>query len=597
MMTEDELYFCESCNAGAWGMDERGSNGQRIVNFHIEHGHKVVRWYKPEPTLKDGVIGIPSYTKPKKERDDWRLEKMFEDGRGELSEEIASYELIKLLITSKQIIGKPNLRDELKDWLKRFAYDSIKPNEIIDNVFAHSETFQEIKKIAFELGKKKINVLFDSEQFVETAYWLMGRYNIKRIEVDGNLLFFNDCYYEKKGEDLIKRETTEIMVDSKKNNRNEVVEYIKDSCPVIKAEDIEKFVHLKCLKNGIYNIKTREFHNKFNPDYIILNQIPNNFDETKTFEKIDEKVSEIIEDKKDKQTFYDFLGTCLHPYTGIDFQFGGVGRPGTGKSKICDLVIDVLGADNVSESSIHLIAKDQTTQLDIAYKFCNIDRDVLPEDITHTDVIKKWITQDRFRARAIYEHSGDFRPTARWMFMSNDLYEIPNHDDAEAIYQRTYLARIDHQFRNTTQEIKNAIKRVSTPEQLDGFITYLCKNSSQIYDMQNIHYPTNSKIVSALWNQYGNRIGDFIKKWTKKGIGLKVEKSDVWDKWLGESLKKELPAKGKNTFYKQFEEIIGMTATKGRDGDILGYFYNGLRLKTVEEVVKEETEGLKEKES
>ena len=596
-MTEDELYFCESCNAGAWGMDEKGFNGVRIVNFHIEKGHKVVKWKKPEPTLKDGVRVIESFSKPKKERDDWRLEKMFEDGRGELSEEIASYELIKLLISSKQIIGKPNLRDELKDWIKRFGYNNIEPKKIIDSVFDNSNVFQEIKSIAFDLGRKKINVLFDSEQFVETAYWLVGRYNIKRIEVDGKLLFFNDYYYEEKGEELIKRETTKIMLDSKKNNRNEVVEYIKDSCQLIKHEDIEKFVHLKCLLNGIYNIKTREFTENFNPDYIILNQIPHNFDETKTFEKIEEKVAQIIEDKKDRQTFYDFLGTCLHPYTGIDFQFGGVGRPGTGKSKICDLVIDVLGVDNVSESSIHLIARDQTTQLDIAYKFCNIDRDVLPEDITHTDVIKKWITQDRFRARAIYEHSGDFRPTSRWMFMSNDLYEIPNHDDAEAIYQRTYLAKIDHQFRNTDQEVKNAIKVVSTPDQLDGFITYILKNASQIYEMQNIHYPTNSKIVSAIWNQYGNRINDFIKKWFVKGITFKIEKSDVWDKWLGESLKKELPAKGKNTFYKQFEEILGMTATKGRDGDILGYFYNGLRLKTDVEMAQEETISLKEKES
>ena len=595
MMSSEELYFCQSCDAGPWSMNEMGYNGTKIVNFHIEKGHKVVKWQEPEPTLKDGVIEIPNFSKPKKDKDIWRLEKMLEDGRGELSEEIASYELVKLLISVKQIIGKPNLHDELKDWCNQFGYKEIDIDKSIESVFERADVFEDVKSIAFELGKKKIKVNFDSNQFIETSYWLMGRYNIKRIEVDGKLLFFNDYYYEQKGDELIKRETTKLMVDSRKANRVEVVEYIKDSCPIIKNKDIEASVHLKCLLNGVYNIKTREFHNSFSPDVIILNQIPHNFDETKTFEKIDEKVSQIIIDKKDKQTFYDFLGTCLHPYTGIDFQFGGVGRPGTGKSKICDLVVDVLGDDNVSESPIHLIADDQTTQLDVAYKFCNIDRDVLPKDITHTDVIKKWITQDRFRARAIYEHSGDFRPTARWMFMSNDLYEIPNHDDAEAIYQRTYLARIDHQFRNTKEEIKNIIRQVSTPEQLDGFITYLLKNASQVYEMQNIHHPTTSKIVSELWNQYGNRIHEFIKKWCIKGVTFRIEKSNVWDRWLAESLKKELPAKGRNIFYKQFEEILGMTATKGRDGDVLGYYYNGLSLKTEEQVNKETTPELGDK--
>lgn len=595
MMSSEELYFCQTCDAGPWSMQEMGYNGTKIVNFHIEKGHKVVKWQEPEPTLKDGVREVPSFIKPKKDKDDWRLEKMLEDGRGELSEEIASYELVKLLINVKQIIGKPNLHDELKDWCNQFGYKEVDIDKSIESVFERADVFEDVKSIAFELGKKKIKVNFDSNQFIETSYWLMGRYNIKRIEVDGKLLFFNDYYYEQKGDELIKRETTKLMVDSKKANRVEVVEYIKDSCPVIKNRDIESSVHLKCLLNGVYNIKTREFTNNFNPDNIILNQIPHNFDDSKTFEKIDEKVSEIIIDKKDKQTFYDFLGTCLHPYTGIDFQFGGVGRPGTGKSKICDLVVDVLGEDNVSESPIHLIAEDQTTQLDVAYKFCNIDRDVLPKDITHTDVIKKWITQDRFRARAIYEHSGDFRPTSRWMFMSNDLYEIPNHDDAEAIYQRTYLAKIDHQFRNTDEEIKNIIRQVSTPDQLDGFITYLLKNSSQIFEMQNIHHPTTSKIVSELWNQYGNRIHEFIKKWCIRGVTFRIEKSNVWDRWLAESLKKELPAKGRNIFYKQFEEILGMTATKGRDGDVLGYYYNGLSLKTEEQVSRETTPELGDK--
>lgn len=590
MMSSEELYFCETHQAGPWGIHETGSNGKSIYNFHVEKGCKVVKFVERQPTLKDGVKEIPNYSKPKQDRDNWRLEKMQEDGRGSLSEEIASYEMVRLLIGVKQIISKPNLRDELNDWCSQFGYNEVDVDKAIESVFERSDVFEDVKSIAFELGKKKIKVIFDSNQFIETSYWLMGRYNIKRVEVDGELLFFNDFYYERKGMELIKRESTKIMVDSTKNNRNEVVEYVKDACHLIKSNEIEKFVHLKCLLNGVYNIKTREFTDSFNPDYIILNQIPHNFDEKKTFENIDQKVSEIIIDKKDKQTFYDFLGTCLHPYTGIDFQFGGVGQPGTGKSQICDLVTLVFGEDNVSDASIHLIAKDNTTQIDVAYKFCNVDRDMSAQDIQQTDVIKKWITQDRFRARAIYQHSGDFRPTSRWLVMANDLYEIPNHDDAEAIYQRTYLVRMDQKFRNDDKEIKNVMEKVCTSEQLDGFITYLLKNSSQIYEIQNIHYPTNSKIVESIWNQFGNRISDFVKKWFVKGVGFKTEKTEVWDRWLAESLKSNLAAKGKNIFYKQFEEILGMTATKSRDGEIQGYFYHGIRLLQEDEIGLKETQ-------
>lgn len=54
MMSSEELYFCESCQAGPWDMQAKASDGKRIVNFHIEHGHRVVK-YVDQPVKKDSL--------------------------------------------------------------------------------------------------------------------------------------------------------------------------------------------------------------------------------------------------------------------------------------------------------------------------------------------------------------------------------------------------------------------------------------------------------------------------------------------------------------------------------------------------------------
>ena len=465
-------------------------------------------------------------------------------------------------------------------------------DKIIGVVFKDKDIFVKIKQIAYEHGKNHHKIIFDKGQLIESVCWLLGRYEIKRIELTGDLIFFNDEYHETKAEALIRRHARDCLIKSSNADMNEIIAMIKDKAPIIKSIDIERAAHLKCLLNGTYNIKTGEFIHDFDSQNIILNQIPHNFKENAKYDQIDSKVKEIIPDDKDKQIYYDFLSTCLHPYTGIDFQFGAIGPPGTGKSQLGKLGGFVLGEENVSNAPIHAIAKDPTTQIDIAYKFLNWDEELSSDDIKHPELLKKWITQERQTARSIYSHNIDFRPTTRLGFGVNELYEIPDNDDAEAIYERTQLIKADTKFRNTDNEIKNIFVKVATVEQLEGFITYLLKNATRIFENEKIKKQISTKEVKKIWDQHGNRIREFKKIWLVMGVGYKTQKYDVWNLWLSEALRTKKPARGKNKFYEKFEEIIGLTAIKTRIKVNTGeytevYAYHGFRLRTEEEASEE----------
>jgi len=525
----------------------------------------------------------------KSRHDAERLEDMIDNGIGQNSPHYAIIEYLKLLICSKHLVSKFDLVNESKEWCIKYHIPVEIIDESIEVVFSDMDVFQNIKTISNSLGVVKKETLFDKTQLIEVSEWLKGRYFLKRIEVTGDLLFFNGEYYERDAEALIRREARKCIAKSKNTDINEIVKLVEDTCHVITWKHIEASVHLKCLTNGIYDIKNGVFCSVFNPDYIILNQIPHNYNELATYEEIDKTVLSITKDKTNSQTYYDALSTCLHPFTGVDFQLGCVGIAGSGKSQLSKLAEYSLGDENVSHAGIHNIANDQTTQKDCAFKMLNIDEDLSNEAIKHIDTLKKWITQDKFTARGIYEHSSTFKPTARLMFMANDLYEIANEDDAEAIYDRSHIIKINNKFRGQKTEVKRVMEKVCTKEQLEGFITYLLKNATWIYENNNIHHPQEFITTQETWNMFGNRVKQFVEKWVVKGMNERVEHNEVFNKWLGFCAEKKYRAKDKKSFVKVFDEIVQSTPTKTRRDGIEVYSYSGFRLKTDEELAKEET--------
>ena len=287
------------------------------------------------------------------------------------------------------------------------------------------------------------------------------------------------------------------------------------------------------------------------------------------------------------------MSTCLHPYQGVDYQFCIVGGTGTGKSQLGLLGELVLGEENIGNATVHLIAKDSTTQKNMAFKMLNIDYDLSSDSVQQIEVLKKWITQDKFTARGIYEQASTFKPMSRMMAMANDLYEIANQDDADAIYDRTYALRADKKYRHEQGEIKNVMKKVGTEEQLSGFITYLLHNANWIYANEGYHYPIGIAEVETIWNAFGNRIKMFIKKYTVPSSSIRVISGDVFNDWMNYAHREGFKPKDKKRFTKIFDEIIGNSPTKTRIDNNEVYAYTGFRMKTPEEI-KEDEKGLLE---
>jgi phage/plasmid-associated DNA primase len=548
------------------------------------------------------LINDSKYVPPSKELQEYyeavedadRLWKITNDGPQGNNPLNYCVEMITLLVITEHMVSKFDIVRHMKNICSKYNIEISFIDDAILTVWNDIDKFQWIKNISYFLGKKGHLVKFDKTQVIEAAEWIKGNNHIKRIELTGDLLQFNGSFYERNAEALIRRQARQIIEKCPTKDVTEVVRYIEDTCTVITWRDIEHSIHIKCLSNGLYDIKSGLFSSKFDPEYIILNQIPHNYVEEYNFDDIENTVKTIIEDPQARQSFYDFISTCLHPYTGVDYQFGCVGVSGTGKSQLGELVKSVLGHENCSDTKIHDLANDQTMQKSAAFKMLNYDDDLNDQSIRQIDVIKKWVTQSEFTARGIYEQPTTFRPMSRLMFSANDLYEIPNADDAEAIYDRTYLVRIDKKYRHRDGEIKNVMKKVATDEQLDGFLTYLLQNAFWIANEEKYHHPISLSTVESIWNTLGNRIKEFKKKWIVDEPSYRLDSNDPFNKWSEYCITNNYHAKSKKEFKEIFDELVGNTPTKtrkkldGSEESVEIYAYTGIRLKTDEEIQEEE---------
>lgn len=517
------------------------------------------------------------------------------NGCADIAPVLGVIKLVGLYIKKEKIIEKSELRKILGGWVRKFNFD-LTARDIdgcISSVWQNKTALKEIKQLALQHGKNHHEITLDKDQLIEAAYWLIGRYSIKRIELTGDLIWFTGkCYSRDDSEEHVRREARKILITSTKTETSEIVSMIQDTCPIIGSKELDRFVHLKCLENGIYNIKTGEFNNDFDPEYIILNEIPNKFNDSTNWLQMEETIKQIITNEKDRQTYYDFLSTCFHPYTGIDFMLIGYGRAGTGKSQVLErLPPFIFGEDNISKTPIHLLAKDQTIQNDVAFKFYNIDPDLSDQDIKQISTIKKWVTQDGFTGRSIYAHSTTFRPMARLAANANKLFEIADNEEAEAMYQRCHIIEMNEKFRGTDKEIKNVFKNIieQDQEELDSFTTFLLKNATILWQRKKIHYPMKPHEVEAIWNKFGNYVRDFISKYIvrlKEDTTTKPTKREsIWNAWQDYALEREIDEKTKNRFYDMFTKIIEIEPTKVKDergGTVVAF--PGIRLKTESEL-------------
>jgi P4 family phage/plasmid primase-like protien len=311
------------------------------------------------------------------------------------------------------------------------------------------------------------------------------------------------------------------------------------------------------LKNGLYDLSKRELvpHTPSVYTSIQLNFI---YDENSKAPRFEKFLEEVLEDKDKINYVINTMCYLMLPdysYQKV-FIFFGSGR--NGKSVLTSVITNLLGKENVSSSSIHDLANNRFSLINLKDKLMNLSSEIGSKDL-ETEMLKKLSGGDVITADRKYKEPLSFINTARLVINANQLPRFSELNDA--ILERFVLIRFPKTFRDDKVNT-NLINELI--EELPGIFNLVISR-----DLQGggggINYPTPesirkdriillSEISSAA--EFMNELGD-VKE---------IKLLDLYNQYERFCVSRGYKQLGYRNFKKAIESAYGVTLRTEREG-------------------------------
>lgn len=247
--------------------------------------------------------------------------------------------------------------------------------------------------------------------------YLTVKHHICRI--NGIVHIYEDGLY-KPDEELIQGYMLRLLPRLTDQKRREVLKYIKVSMDTPERELSP--ANLIPFRSKVYDIDTDSFLD-YSPELVFLSRFPYDY-------KPDAPMSEFVfkvlydiacGDQKVMDLLFEAIGNCFfrkNIYRGSILLYGHDGS--NGKSTLLNMIIQLLGSDNVSTLDIKDL--NEKFRLHQIYgKYANIGDDISDQYLEDSSIFKKLVTGESVTAERKGQDPVSFRSFAKLMFAANGL--------------------------------------------------------------------------------------------------------------------------------------------------------------------------------
>lgn len=358
-------------------------------------------------------------------------------------------------------------------------------------------------------------------QYEKLAKFLITEENI--VKINEQLHIYKDGYYSNNIID-IEKSMLKYIQNSTKTPRGEILRYLELLCSNKQITNSKYIV----FNNGVFNLETKELLD-YSPEYIIKNKIPHNYNQAVYHELLDKTLNKIAcNDKKLRATIEEMIGYTLLRRNELGKSFILTGNGSNGKSTLLDLIMELLGEDNVSSVSLkELNDRFKTFQLD--GKLANIGDDISNEYIQDNSTFKKLVTGEKVNVERKGRDPYDFKNYSKLIFSANELPRI--NDLSGGLKRRILFIPFNAVFSKKDPDYDPFIKdKITTPGALEYLLKIAIDGLYRILENNNI---TVSKASQEVWNEYeqiNNPVVSFIEenKIENESINDVFRKYQMW---------------------------------------------------------------------
>ena len=378
----------------------------------------------------------------------------------------------------------------------------------------YSEDIEKLNKGQQKYRNNHIDDYSDAPKFYREKQFLhniMGDYLIKKCgvcKINGALHVYKDGVY-KRGEDFLHGVMIQLVPELTDAKRKEVYRYMS----VNLATPVKELSppNLIPFKSKIYNLETDEFFD-YSPEYVFLNRFPYDYNPDAPFEEsIANTICQIAgSDSEIMDLLYEAIGNCfylLNSYRGAVMLYGSGSN---GKSTLLNIIIQLLGRDNVSSLSL----QDTSERFRLAQiygKVANIGDDISSAYFPDSSTFKKLVTGETIVAENKGKDPFEFQSFAKMFFALNELPAVS--DKSKGFFGRLLLIPLTVDFskaKGFNADLKN---RKWTREEMEYLLSQAMEGLKRL--RKNGDFTRPQIVIDALreYRLDNNPVEEFLEEY------------------------------------------------------------------------------------
>ena len=261
---------------------------------------------------------------------------------------------------------------------------------------------------------------------------------------------------------------------------------------------------------------------------------------------------------------YEMPGLLSVPDTSWQKAFLLVGSGANGRTTYLNLIMDILGPENVSNISLHDLGSSKFLPAELYGKLANICADIPNQGLRSVAAFKSIVGGDRMIAERKYGQPFAFTPFARMIFAAN---EIPASPDSGYAYQRRWVpVRFPNQFKCDAAD-PNLLEKLTTADERSGFFNMALAAYLRLRKRGSFTAGESTREAAEEFKEAIDPVVSFITEKTLVAPEVQVDRAafgDAYEEWCRKARRGSL---ARRTIYgRVLEEVptIEEKKVKGR---------------------------------
>jgi len=445
--------------------------------------------------------------------------------------------------------------DEKDAWLKLCEWnESNKPpleKEELDKVFdsAHNIPFEEHPK-EFNLKTFKRN---DVSRHITLIL------HPKTLRENEEIYVYKNGLYIEGGETHIKEMLHRLYYGIHRNEVNELLATVR-ATTYRSNSDFDTHAEIIHLKNCLFNIQTMKVFEQ-TPNLLTRNQLNVSYVPEAQCPHILKFLSEVMPDADDLKTLIQLISSILLYKVKLEKAIVFVGDQANGKSTLIELLVELLGEQNISNVSLQQLAVNRFATSSMMGKILNAYGDLDVDTIEHTGMIKQIISHDHIMLEKKNKNAFSTKIPIRLLFSANRLPELPNAD--EAIFRRFWVVKWPIVIPPDKRDYK-LLDKLITPEEKSGFLNILLRNAHELLENDfRFTHPQHLEETKRIWREKSDSVSAWVETEIVINPDYKIKTQDLFQFYKEWCLENDERIATDRLFFRKLEGLGPYRKTQG----------------------------------